>query len=222
MSKVKLESTLPEDADSIVQTPRFVTIKDGSSFAEFDITPLGALGNSDIAANANGVIGSNEAFTVRSFLTQLSISAGTVDEPLVPGESVELKVYVDDQYLESIPGAALKIETDDGTVTPTNIQTEADGSAKIHFIPSRDSEIFSLKIFATAEGYADDKKTVTYTVATDGSGNGGFVLGVPDWLVYIGIAIVVVIIAIMVVFLKKPKQVEEEEDELELYADDEI
>ena len=221
--KVKLESTLPEDTAPIIQTPRFVIIKEGSSFVEFDITPLGTMGDSVIAAKSNGVIGSEKAFTVRSFLTKLSISAGSVDEPLVPGESIELKVYVDDQYLESVPGVALKIvANENGTVTPTNIQTEADGSAKIHFIPSRESEIFSFEIFATAEGYVEDKKTFTYTVATDGSGNGAFVLGVPDWLVYIGIAIVVVIIAIMVVFLKKPKRVDEEEEELEFFDDDEI
>ena len=221
--KVKLESTLPEDTAPIIQTPRFVIIKEGSSFVKFDITPLGTMGDSVIAAKSNGVIGSEKAFTVRSFLTKLSISAGSVDEPLVPGESIELKVYVDDQYLESVPGVALKIvANENGTVTPTNIQTQADGSAKIHFIPSRESEIFSFEIFATAEGYVEDKKTFTYTVATDGSGNGAFVLGVPDWLVYIGIAIVVVIIAIMVVFLKKPKRVDEEEEELEFFDDDEI
>jgi len=221
--KVKLESTLPDGADPFVQTPRFVTIKNGSSFVEFDITPLGPMGDSGIAANSNGVIGSEVTFTTRSFLTKLSISAGSVDEPLVPGESVELKVYVDDQYLESVPGAALKIVADKNeTVTPTKIQTEADGSAKIHFIPSRESEIFSFEIFATAEGYVDDKKTFRYTVATDGSGNGGFALGVPDWLIYVGIAIVVVIVAIMVVFLKKPKRADDEEDELELFEDDEI
>ncbi len=130
---------------------------------------------------------------------------------------------MDDQYLESVPGAALKIVTDGhGTVTPTNIQTEADGSAKIHFIPSRDYEIFSFEIFATAEGYVEDKKTFTYTVATDGLGNSGFALGVPDWIVYIGIGVIVAIIVIMVVFLKKPKRAEEEEDELELFEDDEI
>ncbi|MCH6586456.1 MAG: hypothetical protein IH792_05465 [Thaumarchaeota archaeon] len=221
--KVKLESTLPEGTDPIVQTPRFVTIKVGSSFAEFDITPLGIMGNSGIAANANGVIGSEKAFTTRSFLTQLSISSGSINEPLVPGESVELKVYVDDQYLESVPGAALKIVTDGhGTVTPTYIQTEADGSAKIHFTPSREYEIFSFEIFATADGYVEDKKTFTYTVATDGSDDNAFALGVPDWLIYIGIGIVVVIIAIMVVFLKKPKRADDEEDELELFEDDEI
>ena len=221
--KVKLESTLPEDTAPIIQTPRFVIIKEGSSFVKFDITPLGTMGDSVIAAKSNGVIGSEKAFTVRSFLTKLSISAGSVDEPLVPGESIELKVYVDDQYLESVPGVALKIvANENGTVTPTNIQTQADGSAKIHFIPSRESEIFSFEIFATAEGYVEDKKTFTYTVATDGSGNDAFVLGVPDWLVYIGIAIVVVIVAIMVVFLKKPKRVEEEEEELEFFDDDEI
>ena len=132
-------------------------------------------------------------------------------------------MYVDDQYLESVPGAALKIVADEnGTVTPTNIQTEADGSAKIYFIPSRESEIFSFEIFATAEGYVADKKTFTYTVAIDGSGNGGFALGVPDWLIYLGVGIFVIIIVVMVIFLKKPKRAVEEEDELELFEDDEI
>ena len=120
--KVKLESTLPEDTAPIIQTPRFVIIKEGSSFVEFDITPLGTMGDSGIAAKSNGVIGSEKAFTVRSFLTKLSISAASVNEPLLPGESIELKVYVDDQYLESVPGAALKIVADEnGTVSPTKI-----------------------------------------------------------------------------------------------------
>ncbi len=52
--------------------------------------PLGAMGSSSIAANANGVIGSEKAFMTRSFLTQLSISSGSINEPLVPGESDEL------------------------------------------------------------------------------------------------------------------------------------
>ena len=48
-------------------------------------------------------------------------------------------------------------------------------------------------------------------------------LGVPDWLVYIGIAIVVVIVAVMFLFMKKPKKAEDEEDELaELFEEDEI
>ena len=221
--KVKVETTAPEDdAAEIVQTPRFVTIPEGSSYTEFDITPLGYIGSSRIAVNANGVIGSAAAFETRSFLTQLSISTGSVDEPLVPGETVELKVYVDDQYLESVPGAALKITTDGhGTVTPTSIQTEDDGSAKIHFTPSLEFETISLEIFATAEGYVDDKRTFDYTVATNGT-DSSFALGVPDWIVYIGIAIVVVIAAVMFIFLKKPKRAEEGEDELELFEDEDI
>ncbi len=80
----------------------------------------------------------------------------------------------------------------------------------------------SLQIFATAEGYVEDQRTFQYSVATDGSAGSGLSLGVPDWIVYIGIAIVVVIIAVMFVFLKKPKRADDEEDELELFEDDEI
>jgi len=220
--KVKIESALPEGAAEIVQTPRFATINEGSSYAEFDITPFGAIGSSGIKVNAYGVIGSETDFTTRSFLTQLSISTGIVEEPLVPGETVELMLYVDDEYLESVPGAALRIVSDGhGTVTPLNIRTESDGSAKIHFTPSRSHDAMSLQIFATAEGYVEKQKTFQYTIDSDGSGS-SFALGVPDWAVYIGIAIIVVITAVMFVFLKKPKRVNEEEDELELYEDDEI
>lgn len=220
--KVKIESMQPEGATQIIQTPRFVTIKEGSSYAEFDIIPLGIIGSSGIKANANGVIGSEVDFETRSFLTQLSISTGVVTEPLVPGETVELKVYVDDQYLESVPGAAIKIISDGhGTVTPLNIQTEADGSAKIHFTPSRIHDTISLQIFATAEGYVEDQRTFQYSIDSEGS-NGALALGVPDWIIYIGIAVVAVIVAVMFLFLKKPKRADDEEDELELFEDDEI
>jgi len=220
--KVKIESVLPEGAAEIVQTPRFATINQGSSYAEFDITPLGSIGSSEIKANANGVIGTEVDFVTRSFLTQLSISTGIVDEPLVPGETIELMVYVDDQYLESVPGAALRIVSDGhGTVTPLNIQTESDGIAKIHFTPSRSHETMSLQIFATAEGYVEDQKTFQYTIDSDGSSS-AFSLGVPDWVVYMGIAIIVVIVAVMFIFLKKPKRAVDEEDELELFEDDDI
>jgi len=133
-----------------------------------------------------------------------------------------LKIYVDDQYLESVPGAALKIVSDGhGTVTPLNIQTESDGTAKIHFTPSREHDTMSLQIFATAEGYIDDQRTFQYAINSDGSSS-ALSLGVPDWIVYIGIAIIVVIVAVMFLFLKKPKRAEDEEDELELFEDDEI
>ena len=223
--KVKLESTRAEGSPALVQTPRFVTIPADTSFASFEIMPLGKSGFSGISSNANGVIGSEVDFETRSFLTQLSISAGSVAEPLVPGETVELKVYVDDQYLQSVPGAALRIVPGtSGTVTPTNIKTEEDGSAKIHFTPSRDAETFSLQIFATAEGYVEDKKMFEYSVATDGSAGNGLSLGVPDWIVYIGIAVVVVIAAVMFLFMKKPKNASDEEDELELelFEDEDI
>ena len=193
--KIKIESVLPEGADEIVQTPRFATINEGSSYTEFDITPFGMIGSSVMKANANGVIGTEVDFETRSFLTQLSISTGVVNEPLVPGETIELRIYVDDEYLESVPGASLKIVSDGhGTVTPLNIKTESDGSAKIHFTPSRNQDTMSLQIFVTAEGYVEDQKTFEYIINSEGSGS-ALELGVPDWIVYIGIAIIVVIVA---------------------------
>ena len=220
--KIKIESVLPEGADEIVQTPRFATINEGSTYTEFDITPFGMIGSSVMKANANGVVGTEVDFETRSFLTQLSISTGVVNEPLVPGETIELRIYVDDEYLESVPGASLKIVSDGhGTVTPLNIQTESDGSAKIHFTPSRNHDTMTLQIFAAAEGYVEDQKTFEYIINSEGSGS-ALELGVPDWIVYIGIAIIVVIVAVMFLFLKKPKRTADEEDEIELFEDDDI
>ncbi len=223
--KVKIESRDSEKTSPLVQFPRFVTISERTSFSTFDIIPVGKTGFSGISANANGVIGSETDLEARSFLTQLSISAGTVNEPLMPGESIELKVYVDDQYLESVPGASLRIVPDEhAIVTPINIKTESDGSAKVYFTPSRDSSTASLQIFANAEGYVENQKTLQFSVATEGSANNGLSLGVPDWIVYIGIAVVIVIVAVMFLFFKKPKQASDEEDELELelFEDEDI
>lgn len=223
--KVKIESRDSENTSPLVQFPRFVVIPEGTSFSSFNIIPVGKTGFSGISANANGVIGSEVDLEARSFLTQLSISSATVTEPLMPGESIELKVYVDDQYLESVPGASLRIVPgNDATVTPINIKTESDGSAKVYFTPSRDSSIASLQIFANAEGYVENQKTLQFSVATDDSVNNGLSLGVPDWIVYIGISVVIVITAVMFLFFKKPKQASDEEDELELelFEDEDI
>ncbi len=79
-------------------------------------------------------------------------STGSVNEPITPGEPVELKLFVDDQYLESVEGASLKIVPDSNTtITPTKIKTENDGIAKLHFTEHPRAPTNSLKIYATSE-----------------------------------------------------------------------
>ena len=217
--QVKINSTNSE----LIDIPRFVNIEEGNSFGIFSIDTSGEIGQSMISANVNGVVGSQQEFITKSFLTTLKISTGSVNEPVTPGEPVELKLYVDDQYLESVEGASLKIVPDSNvTITPTNIKTENDGSAKLHFTAQPGASTISLQIFATAEGYVDEQRTFEFSVVTnDPSSLPTLELGFPDWIVYIGIAAILVIGTVIFIFLKKPKQLTEDEYE-EIYDDDEI
>ena len=217
--KVKIESTNSE----IVEVPRFAVINEGSSFGTFDIIPNEEMGFSIISANANGVIGSDQEIEVRSFLAKLRVSTGSVEEPLVPGESLELKLYVDDQYLNSVAGASLQIiPNEDTIVSPSNILTGEDGSTTVNFTPTRNSDTASFEVFATAEGYVAEGKLFEFSVATDGTGGGlGLNLGIPDWVIYGSVAGILGVGAVLFLFFRKPKQVAEEEEE-ELYADEDI
>jgi hypothetical protein len=217
--QVKINSTNSE----LIDIPRFVNIEEGNSFGIFSIDTSGEIGQSMISANVNGIVGSQQEFKTKSFLTKLKISTGIVNEPITPGEPVELKLFVDDQYLESVEGASLKIVPDSNTtITPTNIKTENDGSAKLHFTAQPGAPTISLQIFATAEGYVDEQRTFEFSVVTnDPSSLPTLELGFPDWIVYIGIAAILVIGTVIFIFLKKPKQLTEDEYE-EVYDDEEI
>ena len=216
--QVKINSTNSE----LIYIPSFVNIEEGNSFGIFSIDTSGEIGQSIISANVNGVVGSQQEFKTKSFLTKLKISTGSVNEPVTPGEPVELKLYVDDQYLESVAGASLKIVSDSNTtVTPTNIKTGKDGSTKVYFTAQPDATTISLQIFATAEGYVDEQRTFEFSVVTNNPSNfQPLELGFPDWIVYIGIAAILVIVTVIFIFLKKPKQLPE--DEYEVYEDEDI
>ncbi len=216
--KVKLNSTNSE----LVKIPRFITISEGTTYGIFEIFTNGRIGKAEISANANGVLGSMDGFFVKSFLTKLKISTGSIKEPIQPGEPIELKLYIDDQNLESVEGATIKITSDSNTIiTPANIKTEKDGSARIFFTASPEFPSISLDVFASAEGYVDEQKTFQISVNTDADSLDSLVLGFPEWIVYLAVAAILVIGAIMFIFLKKPKQVEDDEYE-EIYENEDI
>ena len=217
--KVKINAT---NAD-LIQIPRFVNINEGSSYGIFNIITNGEIGYSVLSANANGVIGSEEEFETKSFLTKLKISTGSVSEPISPGEPIELKLYVDDSFLNSVEGAAIQIEPDPSTtVTPTSVRTEEDGSAKVHFTAPIGVDSISLKIFATAEGYVDEQRTFEFSVDSEETEVAQVLdLGFPEWIIYIAIAAVLVVVGVVFIFLKKPKAISEDEYE-DIYEDDEI
>jgi hypothetical protein len=86
-------------------------------------------------------------------------------------------------------------------------------------ITANEGELGSIEILASASGYSDGKQSFEYTVA--GSSGNSLALGLPEWVVYVGVAAMVGIAAVIVVFLKKPKS-ENSEDEEEYEYEDEI
>ena len=125
--------------------------------------------------------------------------------------------YVDENA-ESVPGAIIKFVTPPGvTVSPANTRTDETGMANVD-ITANEGELVSIEILASASGYSDGKQSFDYTVA--GSSGNSLALGLPEWVVYVGVAAMVGIAAVIVVFLKKPKSESTEDEENYEYEDE--
>ncbi|MEX0855170.1 MAG: hypothetical protein WD018_05345, partial [Nitrosopumilaceae archaeon] len=150
---------------------------------------------------------------------KLKIFADGITSPLNIGEPTKLKIFIDDENAESVPGAMIKFVTAPGvTVSPTNTRTDETGMANVD-ITANEGELVSIEILASASGYSDGKESFDYTVA--GSSGNSLALGLPEWVVYVGVAAMIGIVAVIVVFLKKPKS-ENPEDEEEYEYEDKI
>jgi len=138
--------------------------------------------------------------------------------PLEVNKPLKLQVFIDDENAESVAGANIKFVTDSeiATITPSETRTNADGGIvadlTVHQGPS-----VSIQIIATAEGYAEAQQTFEYDVNSSGP---SLVLGLPDWVVYVGAAAVLGIVAVLLVFLKKPKPVTDEDEDDYEYEED--
>ena len=195
-----------------------MTISQGSSYTTFPISSNGEKGDATIDANVQGVIGSQTKISTTSNEPKLMIFTEGIDAPLSIGEPVELIVFIDDENANYVPGASVKFVTDPGvTISPENTRTDETGAATVDVTVS-EGELISIEILASAAGYSEGKQSFDYTV--DGSSASALALGLPDWVVYVGVAAMIGIGAVLVVFLKKPKPTnDEEEDEYE-YEDD--
>ena len=212
---------ITEDSD-LLNIPRNVLILKGESQAIFPIMTNGIVGESKISANAKGAISSESEFETKSFLTKLEISTGGIIEPLPVNQPVTLDVYVDDENFEPVDGAIIQISSINGVATPSSITTDNGGIAKIRFTANDLDSFTSLQIIATAEGYLEESETFEFEVDVPEviEEQEMTVLGLPEWVIYVGIAGILVIVGIIVMFLKKPKQILEDEDEI--YEEDEI
>src|SRR3989337_1428083 len=78
-------------------------------------------------------------------------------------------------------------------------------------ITANEGELVSIEILASASGYSDGKESFDYIVS--GSSSNSLALGLPEWVVYVGVAAVIGIGVVLLVFLRKPKpEIDEEED----------
>jgi len=206
------------DGANIVNIPEQVIISQGSSYATFPISANGQKGDASIDASIKGVIGTQTKISTTSNDPKLKIFVEGIETSLNIGEPAELTVFVDDDSANSVPDASVKFVTDAGvTITPSNTRTDETGSVTVD-VTVNEGDLVTIEILASASGYSDGKQSFDYTV--DGSSQSVLELGLPDWVLYVGVAAMVGIGAVLLVFLKKPKAgSEEEEDEYE-YEDE--
>jgi len=209
-----LRVQLGMEGANIVNIPEQVTISQGSSYATFPISANGKQGDAILDASIKGVIGTQTKISTISNDPKLMIFAEGIETSLNIGETAELTVFVDDDVANSVPGASVKFVTDAGVIiSPSNTRTDETGSVTVD-VTVNEGELVSIEILASASGYSDAKQSFDYTV--EGSSIGTFELGLPDWVLYVGVAAMVGIGAVLIVFLKKPKEsIEDTEEEYE-------
>jgi len=209
---------LNSDGAKIVDIPEYVTISQGNSYATFPISSNGQNGDATISANIKGVIGSQTKISTVSNEPKLKIFTDGITTSLNIGKPTTVKIFIDDENAESVPGAMVKLVPPPGvTVSPTNTRTDETGMANVD-ITANEGKSVSIEILASASGYSDAKESFDYTVA--GASGNSVALGLPEWVVYVGIAAMIGIAAVIVVFLKKPKSESSENEEDYEYEDE--
>jgi hypothetical protein len=200
------------DGANIVNIPEQVTITQGNSYATFPISANGQKGDAIIDASIKGVIGTQTKISTISNDPKLKIFTEGMEGTIIAGETNELTIFVDDDAANFVPDATLRFVTDPGvTINPENTRTDESGIATVD-VTVTEGELISIEILASASGYTDDKQNFDYNVE-GGSSLGSLELGLPDWVLYVGVAAMVGIGAVLVVFLKKPKTTSQDEDE---------
>jgi hypothetical protein len=201
----------PSEFDK-VEMPDYVTIPAGASYAEFPIETKDEISSISFVASSKGMVSGSDEVGVKSLVTNLKISIGSVIEPIPVEQPIELKVYVDDEYQNAVGGVTLRILSENSSVSSQTVTTSADGSATIQFSPKQ-APSMSLQILATAEGYSDEQQSFEFAVSGGVEENKTIL---PEWMIYGGIAGVAGIVGGVIYFLKKPKK-PLDEDEEELY-----
>ena len=203
--KFDVKSKIVSSKDSIIQIIDDSIIPAGSSYATFPIKTTGSVGNAIISASAKGVNGTSSVINTASSQLQLQISTGNLVDVVNVDDPVEFRLFVDDENLDSVSGASIKIITKgDGIITPEVVRTSSDGSAIVS-LTAFDGPDISFDIIATAEGYVEGKDSFTVNVDSPEKTFNAIDLELPEWIVYLVIGGMLMIGAVVFMFLKKSK-----------------
>ena len=218
LPKFNVKSKITSSKDSVIQILDDSVISVGSSYSTFPIKTTGSVGDSMIHASAKGVNGTTTKIIVASSQTQLKVSTGGLNAEIPVNEPIEFKLFVDDENLDSVSGASIKIATDESvTITPEVVRTGSDGSAIVS-LTAFEGPTISFDIIATAEGYAEGQDSFVVNVDAPERVFDAIDLELPEWIIYIVIGGILMVGVVVFMFLRKTKTSSDEEweDEEEL------
>ncbi|MEM2160290.1 MAG: hypothetical protein QXN55_04975, partial [Candidatus Nitrosotenuis sp.] len=95
-----------------VEVPDSITIPSGKSYIEFPISTIKD-GETKIIASGKGIVGAESDVSVKTLVTKLKISLGSVEEPVLMDKPTQMKIYVDDEEENSVGGATIRIVSTD-------------------------------------------------------------------------------------------------------------
>jgi hypothetical protein len=178
------------------------------------------IGTVNVSAATRGVVPSGTEINTSTSASSLSVFTSGLIEPIPVNEEIQVKIFVDDDFADSVAGATVKINPDTNATTSVDlVRTDSDGSATFGLTALNGPEI-TINFEATADGYKDGRKSLDIVVDTPPGGTSVAELNLPTELVYVIIGGIVVVIIVVVLFLKKSK--EPMEDEEEPWEDDDI
>ena len=218
---ISSDNSIGEDniSDSpIVKVPELITIPAGSSFVKFPITTThGNIGPVLISASASNAMSSEAELDVEHFSSDLIISPEYPTDPIKINEPVTLKVFVDDDFGNSIQGATVVIKAPNGTAVPDRLTTSELGEAAFIY-KSSIGPANQVLLTISKLGYDDVEKTLDLTIEGGlGSGQSSLAFGLPIWAIYAGIiGVIATIGAVVFIFIRKPKEKETEEETEEI------
>jgi hypothetical protein len=133
-------------------------------------------------------------------------------EPIPVNQEIQVKVFVDDDFAESIAGARISIVPNENATTTTDlIRTGPDGSASFGVTALTGPEI-TIDFTVQAEGYTEGTDSIDIIVDYDPKKGGIANLNLPAELVYVIIGGIAVVIILIILFLRRSKEDVEEEE----------